>query len=207
MRSWILPSGAYRTLWRSEWRDYAEHLKRLSPACRRLRFHRTMTDEALERHARRVFDEGLHVVGWFYRGVLRGAAEVAVFDGPNGPEAEAAFAVEERNRGRGVGAELMHRGALYARNRNAETLHIATEHDNVPMIRLAVSSGARFHIEATDADGVMHQHERNVFSLLLETAEEEVGLIHWAWDRMMRWFRRTWRFWRGRRAGRAAELT
>lgn len=194
MRSWIWPSGAYRTLWRSEWEVYAEHLKRLPASCRRLRFHRTMTDEALERHAKKVFDDGLHVIGWFYRGVLRGAAEVAIFDGANGPEAEAAFAVEDRNRGRGVGGELMHRAALYARNRSAETLHIATERDNIPMIRLALSSGAEFQIEETDADGVLHQHERTVFSLLLETAEEEVGILHWAWDRAMRWLRRHWRF-------------
>lgn len=204
MRSWIVAGGAYRTLWPSERDDYADHLKRLSPACRRLRFHRAVSDDGLDAHAERVFAKSLHVIGWFYRGVLRGAVEVAVFDGPDGTEAEAAFAVEAHNRGRGVGAELMHRAALYARNRGAETLHIATERDNIPMIRLAVSSGAQFRIHATEADGVLHQDARSVFSLLLETAEEEVGVLHWAWDRAMRWARRKWRFFSRRKTRQAA---
>lgn len=203
MRAMLRPRGAFRTLWSSERDEYLEHLQRLSQNCRRLRFHRTMSDDALALHADAAFENHAHVIGWFLDGELRGAAEVVVFDGPNGPEAEAAFAVEEPFRGRGVGRELMHRASLYARNRNARALHIATERENRAMLRLAMGSGTKFEISGGEADGVLTSEPRNVFSLLLETAEEEAGLIHWAFDAAALWMGRSWRrVWR--RAAAAA---
>lgn len=198
MSAIVSTDGAYRTLWRWEGNDYLAHLRRLEPKCRRLRFHRSMSDDALELHAKRAFADNVHVVGWFLDGELRGAAEVAVYPTAKGPEAEAAFAVESAYRGRGVGGELMHRAALYARNRGARTLHIATERDNQAMLRLASRAGAEFEINSTEADGVVTSEPRTVFSLLLETAEEDIGVLSWAWGALAHKLR-------GRTAHRRAE--
>lgn len=190
------PGGAYRTLWSWEKDDYLEHLKRLGPECRRLRFHRAMSDDGLALHVDQVFkaerDGGVHVIGWFHDGDLAGAAEVAVYETPSGLDAEAAFAVEEGYRGAGVGRELMHRAALYAQNRGAATLHIATERENRAMLRMAVNSGATFEITASEADGVLQSEPRTIFSILLETVEEEAGVAFWAWDRFVAWTGRKW---------------
>lgn len=190
MRTTFHLGGAFRTLWTWEKPDYVAHLQRLDAHDRRMRFHRAMSDDALALHADRAFETEVHIIGWFVDGELRGAAEVAVFPGAAGPEAEAAFAVEAAYRGYGVGKELMHRAALYARNRNAANLHIATESENQPMMRLALRSGAEFTISSTDADGVLHQTPRTVYSLLLETLEEDTGFLRWCWDAALGWVKR-----------------
>lgn len=200
MRMGLHPGGAFRSLWRSEKQAYLAHLKRLDRTCRRLRFHRAMSDAALEAHAEAVFaNPGARVIGWFRQGVLRGAAEVAVFAAPSGVnadlepeedrEAEAAFAVETPYRRLGVGRELMHRATLFARNQQAKTLRIATERDNRPMVRLAMGSGVVFTIDDGEAEGILSPEPRTVFSLALELAEEEVGRAHWLWEQGWRWMR------------------
>lgn len=180
--------GAYRTLWPSEAADYLRHLSRLDPETRRQRFHRMMSDRSLALHARKVFESpDIQVVGWFYRGVLRGAAEVAIIrTGPDRGDvmAEAAFAVEAPYRKRGVGFGLMRRAALIARNRNARSLLIATTWSNRAMLRLAMRCGARFQMGETEAEGRLATGRRNAYSLCLETFREEVGLVGWLWDRI-----------------------
>lgn len=181
MRSMTFFGGAYRSLFAFEKAAYLAHLKRLSAQDRRLRFHRAMTDAALAAHVERLFSDQpfgrlRQVIGWFRDGVLRGAAEVQVYPiKPCGLEAEAAFAVETAHRRRGVGRELMQRAALFARNRGATRLHIATERTNRPMLRLAMRSGAEFEISGLDADGVLTSDPSSVFSVFLEAAEEETG--------------------------------
>lgn len=204
--------GAYRSLGPAERDIYAEHLTRLDPECRRLRFHRSMTDAALEAHADAVFtergDAEMHVIGWFRRGVLRGVGEVAVFDAPgapNGRDAEAAFAVESRWRGKGVGRRLLWLAALHARNSGAQSLHISTERGNRAMVRTAMGAGATFDVGATEAEGVLYTGPRTVFSVALEWIEDEIGYAHWIWDVAGR---RIARLWRGltRRSGRPQPL-
>lgn len=180
-------SGAYRALWAWEAESYAAHLKRLDPMARRRRFHAAVSDQIIEAHAAKALnDPHMRVIGWFKDGALRGAAEIAIIDLPAGREAEASFAVEASDRRHGVGRQLLARAALYARNRKARRLHIATEAENAPMIRLAMGSGAAFEIEQTDADGVIDMSERTVFSIGLEAYEEEAGLIGWALSRLGR---------------------
>lgn len=205
MRNFMLSDGdaggAYRSLWSWERDEYFEHLQRLDPAARRQRFHQTMSDDGVALHADHVFAApGIHVIGWFKEGVLRGAAEVALFDTPRGQEAEAAFAVEAAWRRLGVGGGLMHRAALHARNQGAETLHIATDRDNRPMIRLAKSCGAAFEIDHTEADGVVRAAPRSLGSIALETLEEDAGVAAWAIDSVRAWAGRHWRRLRGREA-------
>ncbi len=191
--------GAFRTLWEWEKPDYLAHLMRLDKECRRLRFHRAMSDRGLAIHADHVFEsDKVHVIGWFKDGVLRGAAEVAIFETERGLEAEAAFAIESGWRRMGVGRLLMERAALHARNLGATTLHIATDHDNRAMIRLAEAAGTRFELRETDAEGVLHTEPRSVFSIALESLEEDIGVAHWAYDSVAAWLGR--RFRRLRRA-------
>ena len=182
-------TGAYRTLWSWEAAEYADHLKRLDPTARRRRFHGCVSEQALEAHAARaVGDDTVRVIGWFKDGVLRGAVEIAMLDGQSEPEAEAAFTVEKSDRGHGVGHHLMERALLFARNRGAHKVHIATESENRAMIALAAGSGATLEASGQDVDGVLDAGDRTVFSIGLEAVEEEAGLLAWVWGRLRRVF-------------------
>ncbi|MEL6978516.1 MAG: hypothetical protein AAGM38_07560 [Pseudomonadota bacterium] len=103
MRKSHHPHGVYRSLWSWEAAEYAAHLLRLDPAARRRRFHGAVSDDLLAEHAAHALASGdVRVIGWFKDGVLRGAVEIAFYDAPAGREAEAAFAVEQHDRGHGV---------------------------------------------------------------------------------------------------------
>ena len=193
--------GLFRQLGDSDKPAYIEHLKRLDPACRRQRYHRSMSDAALEARADQVYeDRDIQLIGWFKDGVLRGAAELALIRCPGAIEAEAAFAIEAEHRRKGVGRALLRRAALYARNRGAERIHIATERDNRAMLRLAMASGATFEVEHTEANGVLSAEPRTVFSLCLEWVEEEAGALRWSWERLLARLAEGWRRLKPRRA-------
>lgn len=181
MRSKKPINGAFRTVWPWERATYVAHLLRLDLASRRSRFHGAVTESAIREHVDRAFDSGIHVIGWYLEGAIRGAAEVALFEGETGLEAEAAFEVETAYRRLGAGAELMRRAALSARNREATALHISTEIDNTAMMRLATAYGAVFRFSDRDAEGVLRQKPRTTYSLALESWEEDNGLRRWRW--------------------------
>lgn len=208
----VFAPGAYHTLWKSQEGEYAAHLRRLPSGDRRRRFHRTVSNVEATAHAAAVFaNDRAEVVGWFQGGVLRGAAEVVFFDvkdrdGGVHVEAEAAFAVEPKWQGRGVGAGLMHRAALHARNAGATRLHIATETDNRAMLKVADQAGVVFEVEDRDAEGVLRAEPRSVASVCLQTLEEEVGLVAWGWELLVAWVRKLpRRVFTGRRRASAAE--
>ncbi len=187
MRRSYQTGGAYRSLWSWEADDYAAHLKRLDVGARRRRFHASVSDAAIDAHAARALSNpAVRIIGWFKDGVLRGAVEIALDDSDDALEAEAAFAVEQTERGHGVGHQLMRRALLFACNRGARRVHIATESENRAMIALAAGSGATLDACGQDVDGVLDAGERTVFTVGLEAVEEEAGLLGWGWA----WVRR-----------------
>ena len=180
-------TGAYRSLWRWEAASYAAHLKRLDQTSRRQRFHGALSDELLERHAKRALaNPAVRVIGWFRDGVLRGAVEIAISQDTWEPTAEAAFAVEQRFRCAGVGASLMRRALLFACNRGVKRVQIFTETGNEAMIALAAGAGARFAADGWETKGVMDTGERTVFSLGHEAMNEEAGVLAWRLARLRR---------------------
>ena len=182
--------GAYRALWPFDRDDYAAHLKRLSPEDRRSRFQYPATDEQIERHVDEFVSGGGHLIGWFCDGALHAAAEVAIF--PDGETAEAAFEVEPEYRGRGVGAELVNRALLWARNRGVRHLLIHTLRSNTAMLKAAKKRGAVFEFDLADAEGVIEAPKASWRSYLREARFEEQGVLRWLWDSLLHWrpFRR-----------------
>ncbi len=177
-------SGAYRALWAFDRDDYAAHLKRLTVEDRRSRFQYPATDEQIERHVDEFLSGGGHVIGWFCEGGLRAAAEVAIF--PDGVTAEAAFEVEPEWRGRGVGAELVNRALLWARNRGVRHLLIHTLRSNTAMLKAAKKRGAVFEFDLADADGVIETPKASWRSYLREARFEEQGVLRWLRDSLAR---------------------
>lgn len=152
-RSQRYKSGAFRVLWSFDRALYAAHLKRLSAEDRRARFHHAVSDGWIDDHAAKALDGRGKVLGWFFEDELRAAAEVALT--ADGAAAEAAFDVEDRWRGWGVGSQLVARVLLWARSRGARRLLIHTTRGNVAMLRAATRNGARFEFDLAEAEGVI----------------------------------------------------
>jgi GNAT superfamily N-acetyltransferase len=179
--------GAFRALWSFDRDEFEAHLKRLSPEDRRSRFQYPATDEQIERHVEEFLHGGGHVIGWFCDGVLRAAAEVMIF--PDGVQAEAAFEVEADWRGRGVGAALVARALLWARNRGVRRLLIHTTRRNTAMLKAAVRRGATFEFDLGEAEGVIETRGPSWRSLIREALFEEQGTVRWLRDSAARRWR------------------
>jgi GNAT superfamily N-acetyltransferase len=189
--------GAFRALWTFDREAYLAHLIRLSPTDRLSRFQYAATDAQVERHVDEFLKGGGHVIGWFIGGDLRAAAEVALLG--DGTSAEGAFEVEPDWRGRGVGAELVGRALLWARNRGARRLLIHTTRRNTAMLKAAKQNGATFEFDLSDADGVIETPRASWRSHLREAMFEERGAVHWLWDAS----RKAWLKWWGLGGGTA----
>lgn len=189
--------GAFRALWTFDREAYLAHLLRLTPTDRLSRFQYAATDAQIERHVDEFLKGGGHVIGWFIDGELRGAAEVALLR--DGVSAEAAFEVEGDWRGRGVGAELVGRALLWARNRGVQRLMIHTTRRNTAMLKAATQRGAVFEFDLSEADGVIEAPRASWRSHLREVRFEERGVLRWMWDAG----RRQWLRWWGLKGGAA----
>ncbi len=182
--------GAYRALWAFDRPEYEAHLLRLPPEDRRSRFQYPASDAQIRAHVAEFLGGGGHVIGWFCDGELRAAAEVMIF--PDGETAEAAFEVEAEWRARGVGAELVARSLLWARNRGVRTLLIHTTRRNTAMLKAAKQSGARFEFDLSDAEGVIAAQRPSWRSHLREARFEEQGLLRWLRDAAAHRLRQLW---------------
>lgn len=189
--------GAYRALWTFDREAYEAHLKRLTESDRLSRFQYAATDAQIERHVDEFLKGGGHVIGWFVDGDLRAAAEVALLG--DGESAEAAFEVEGDWRGRGVGAELVGRALLWARNRGVRRLLIHTTRRNTAMLKAATRRGATFEFDLSDAEGVIEAPRASWRSYLREVRFEEDGVQRWLLDLLRRGWQRL--FGHDRRSG------
>lgn len=175
--SWLnLPykSGGWRRSLSADEDDvYAEHLLRLPPEDRRSRFMHQMSDDAIREHARNHGPSNRRVIGWFRDGVLRGAVELDFFE----DEAEAAVTVEPEYRGLDVARGLMHSALRAASNRGVRKVIVRTAGENKPMLHLARSVGAHFHIEEGELTGEIDAEAPTPVSFIFDCAEERSGMF------------------------------
>ena len=165
--------GWFRSLTPDERPELVAHWQRLSPDSLRRRFLRPMREEDLDTHARAALGPGAEAIGWYRQGVLRAVTDIYLSRGV----AEAAFSVEAAYRGQGIGRRLLDHALRRARNRGCHTLLIMTTRDNMPMVRLALSAGARLDYDGTEVTGVFDLAPASVTSHLADMGEEEAGIL------------------------------
>jgi GNAT superfamily N-acetyltransferase len=175
-----------RPLTASELPKYLEHLLRLDPADRRMRFGSPIGDAAIREHARRIdlrtdqilalFDDDLDVVAAAH--IARARDDVAEF----------AFSVDREWRGCGVGFTLFDRTVLWARNRGIRQAIVYCLNENQAMRHIAREAGVHMTLAAGEVEGRLELMPATPFSLLVEQASKQslwlglsLKLITWCW--------------------------
>lgn len=171
--------GVIRRLWPTDRGRFLDHLLRLDADSRHSRFGGAVSADFLERYAERCFGAEDVLYGYIEDGVVRGAGELRGI-GHNlplgfGGSAEAAFSVESKWRGKGIGAALMGRIVRAARNRRADTLYMTCLTSNQAMLALARKFSAQIRLEPDEAWAMLDPHGPTMESLIDEYSDEVAG--------------------------------
>ncbi len=167
-----------RRLWPSDKDAFRDHLLRLDPRSRHLRFGGGMSDDFLGHYAEKCFGTGDLVYGAFVDGDMIGAAELrsdqAIWSEQASfgrhIHAEAAFSVEEGYRRRGIGEKLFKRVLRAATNHGVETIDIVCLPDNVAMLNLAKKFKTHFTFQESELTGRLTARRPTAFSLMREAS-------------------------------------
>src|SRR5262245_14379807 len=169
--------GMTRRLWPTETDKFRDHLLRLDPESRRMRFAHSVSDAFIDEYAGRMTAYGSLVYGHLVDGKVRGAAELRRLGDSWGDEAEAAFSVEKPYQDHGVGTDLMGRVVRAARNRSLRRLYMSCLAENARMQAIARKHDALLRFEYGDVVGEIEPVHADYFSLAAEVAEDRMGFI------------------------------
>lgn len=177
-------SGHIRKLVPAERDALLQHLLRLDPLSRFMRFGGVVSDNALARHATRVVSGDASAIGYFTEGELRAVAELHPLGKRAGKPAaaEAAFSVERPWQGKGIGSALMRHLVLMAQNRGIEELQVVFLPNNGPMRNLAVHHAAELQLDDEEMIGRMRAPRATVFSQAREFLGDVFSLFSSAFD-------------------------
>ena len=156
---------------------FRDHLRRLDPQSRRMRFAHAVADSFIEDYAARMLDNGAIVHGCFVNGVVRGVAELRKLGDTWGREAEAAFSVEKAFQDEGFGSELMGRVIRSARNRGVQLLYMTCLPENERMQAIARKHEADLRFEYGEVVGEIVPDGASYFSWLAEAVDDRLGTV------------------------------
>ncbi|MCB4771705.1 GNAT family N-acetyltransferase [Ancylobacter sp. Lp-2] len=162
--------GVIRKIVPAERQMFLDHLLRLDPLSRFMRFGGVVSDAALTRHAARAVEGDKLLVGFFHEGELRAVAELHPLPKKPGKPvaAEAAFSVERDWQGKGVGSALMRQLVLLAQNRGIEDLEVVFLPQNGRMKSIALRHEADFSLDETEMVGHLRTPPATPISWLRE---------------------------------------
>ncbi len=170
-------SGLIRKLGPGDAKGLEEHLLRLGPEARRMRFNAVVSDSFISTYAQNSFGAGCVAHGYFEDGDLRALAELRTDGGWMTHEAEAAFSVEADWRQRGIGTELFARILRSARNRGITKLMISCLSWNAPMRGLAQKFHAELHLEEGEIIGTILPERASAASLVDEVVQDGLSYV------------------------------
>ncbi|MGI9384609.1 MAG: GNAT family N-acetyltransferase [Methyloligellaceae bacterium] len=169
--------GNVRKLWVTELGLFGDHLLRLDPDSRRMRFGMAVDDRFIEDYALRVNDMKSLVYGYVEDGQIRAAAELRRLGASLRGEAEAAFSVEKDFQDSGIGTDLLGRIIRAARNRGIHRIYMNCLLENQKMQRVARKYDAVLHFEHGEVVGEVEPSTPNYFSIWREAVEDEMGFV------------------------------
>ncbi|MBA1149108.1 GNAT family N-acetyltransferase [Ectothiorhodospiraceae bacterium WFHF3C12] len=170
-------------LYPAERNKFKEHLKRLAPADRRLRFGSQISDARIDRYVDGLEWPWAITLVAMKDGLVRGAGECVIARHTWPPTAELAFSVEPAYQGQGIGSGLFERLLVVARNRGISRIHIVTTPDNTRMQRMATRYGMTL-VRNVDIEGRLELTGPTPTSLSGEWVDASLS---WMVDMLQRW--------------------
>lgn len=170
-------SGSIRKLWPTESQKFRDHLLRLDPEARRLRFAHAVSDGFIIDYASRMLENGAIVYGYVVDGEVRGAAELRRLTDKWKDEAEAAFSVEAAYQSQGLGSDLMGKVIQAARNRGIEHLIMSCLAENQKMQAIARKHEAELRFEYGEVVGEIVPASANYFTLISEAVQDQMHIL------------------------------
>jgi len=166
-----------RELPRSERAKFASHLKQLDREDRRLRFGHVLPDASVDEYVARLdFDRDVVFAVHEDAVHLAGAAHLA----RAGAHAELGISVLPSSRGRGVGAALLGRAHVHARNWGTQALFMHCLTENGAMMHLARKQGMRIVADGVEADAHLALPPATAASFAQAMLDERLGLFDYA---------------------------
>lgn len=172
-------NGDYRKLSSAERPLLRDHLLRLTPDDRALRFLSEVSVEHIDQYCSRVDDHYRIVIGYFVAGVMRGAGEIVFNAGSTWlASCEVALSVEHDYQNGGVGAELLRRLLVLARNRGVSKVTMLCMRSNRRMQKLAKKFEGELHFAAGDVEGTLYPRWPDAASLFEESWEQGCAMLN-----------------------------
>ena len=153
------------------------HLLALGPDDRRLRFGIPISDSAIRAYVERIDFDRDAAFGVFDEGLsLLGAAHLARSSG----HAELGVSILPGHRNQGLGAALLRRAVLHARNWQVRALFMHCLRENRAMMHLARKQGMAIATGAGEADAWLELPRPDAGTFFGEAFEQRVGLLDYA---------------------------
>jgi RimJ/RimL family protein N-acetyltransferase len=173
------------------------HLIALDPEDRHLRFGSPTSDAVIARYVEQLDFDRDAVFGVFNAALdLVGIAHLAYLPAAKGGLRRAEFGVSvlPAERHRGLGAALLKRAAIHARNTQITTLFVHCLANNKAMMHLAQKLGMHVELSYGDADAYLVLPPANVQSILKEATQEQIADFDYALKANLKQSNDIWRW-------------
>lgn len=159
-----------------------DHLLRLAPEDRRMRFRGNVGDGVIHAYCAEIDWLRTMILGYFADGVLRGVAEL-VQVGTQWPRtAEFALTVEVPFQNQGVGSHLLQKALVMARNRFISSVCMLCVLENNKMRHVAQNCGVSLTLHDGELEGRILPPWPSYLSLAEEAVTEGQALFEAAFD-------------------------
>jgi len=195
-----IPSALVRELDDSHRAAVLDHFLALEAEDRHLRFGSPTSDAVIERYVAKldfnrdalfgVFNDALDLVG-----IAHLAYVPTTKDSPRA--AEFGVSVLHDSRHRGLGAALLARASVHARNTHIDTLFVHCLANNKAMMHLAQKLGMRVEFAYGDADAYLILPPANAQSILHEASQEQMADLDYALKANLKQSKQIWRWFFG----------
>ncbi len=166
-----------RKLWPWERGLVRDHLLRLDPEDRAMRFCTPVSDDFIHGYCDRLDPARTIALGGFVDGRLRGTAELIPIPGEHPPSAELDLSVERAFQRRGHGGRLMRTALAVAQNRLIRAVLVVFLPENEPMRRLLARHGASVTACSISGEARIALAWPGPASALAESAAESEALM------------------------------
>lgn len=177
MSNSLIGGGTVRKLWPTEMEKFRDHLLRLDKDSRRMRFGMPVDDAFITAYAERTDLARSVIYGYFEDNAMHAAAELRAIGAGWGPEAEAAFSVEEAYQNAGIGTDLLGRVILATRNRGIHRLYMNCLLENRKMQHIARKFEAELQFDHGEVVGQVRTPSPTPASIWSEAIDDGNGFV------------------------------